>query len=495
MRTFFGMFFDAFKNLLPIVAVIAFFQLAIFGGVPDNLASIAVGMLIVVFGIALLLQGLELGVFPIGESLSNELAGRGSLFLLLLFGFCLGFSAVIAEPALIAVADQAETISNGQINSFMLRIVISLAVGLVIAFGVLRTVLGHFIMWYVIAGYAMIVLISLFAPDEVISLAYDSGAVTTNVVTVPLITAFGVGLAGSIRGRSMITDGFGLVSMALLAPIVGVLLYGIVVYSGGVDVLESTEIVETVTAEMIVESPLKHALFELLGMFRDVLPIIAVVLFFQFVILRRRLARAHHVALGFVLVIVGLYAFVVGLKLGLFPIGTSMAEQLVDKDNSFYIYLFAFALGFAVTMAEPALMVVGKPAVEAAQGKLTAGVIRIMVALGVAFGITIGAHRILTGDSIVLYAAIGFAATVAVSFVAPRYIVALACDLGGVASSVISVPLITALGIGLASQIEGRSMLIDGFGMLIFAAFMPAITVMIYAIIAEISAHFAKEGK
>ena len=146
-------------------------------------------------------------------------------------------------------------------------------------------------------------------------------------------------------------------------------------------------------------------------------------------------------------------------------------------------------------MAEPALMVVGKQAEEAAQGRIKASVIRIMVALGVAIGITIGVHRILMGDSIVLYTAVGFAATVAVSFLAPRYIIALACDLGGVASSVISVPLVTALGIGLANEIDGRSMLIDGFGMLIFAAFMPAITVMIYAIIAERVAQSAKGGK
>ncbi|MDR0746391.1 MAG: DUF1538 domain-containing protein [Helicobacteraceae bacterium] len=483
MWAFFETLLNAFKNLLPIVAVIVFFQVAVFGGAPENLSSILIGMLIVVFGVALLLQGLDLGIFPIGSSLSNELARRGSLFLLLLFGFCLGFAAVIAEPALIAVAQQAEEISGGQIHALTLRIVVAVSAGLVIALGVLRMALGHSVMRYTLCGYLLIIVISYFAPVEILGLAYDSGSVTTNVVTVPLITAFGLGLAGAIRGRDMFTDGFGLVVMVLLAPTISVLLYGIVVYSGG-----GAEVVAIAQTEAEVEMSAKLALFELLGMFRDVLPIIAVVLFFQFAILRRPLARAHHVAFGFVLVILGLYAFVVGLKMGLFPIGTAMAEQLVGTGRSLYIYLFAFMFGFATTMAEPALIAVGKQAEEAARGKIKAGVLRLMVALGVAIGITVGAHRILNGGQMMLYVIVGFALVGLASFFAPNYIRALAYDLGGVASSVISVPMVTALGIGLASNIEGRSVLLDGFGLLIFSSFFPAITVMIYAAIAERSA-------
>jgi hypothetical protein len=488
MRDFFSSIINACKNLLPIIGVLVFFQLVVFAVVPENLGSIAIGMVTVAIGIALLVRGLELGVFPIGANLSDELTRKGDVFLLLFFGFCLGFAAVIAEPALIAVAEQAQQISSGRVDAFTLRIVAAIAVGLVIMLSALRIALGHSILRYMIGGYLIVAIASFFAPDEILSLAYDSGAVTTNVVTVPLIAAFGVGLASAIKGRDTLSDGFGLVAMALLAPTISLLFYGMVVYSGDsaapIEVVR--EAVEAIAEEEIASFAITTAVFELLATFRDVLPIIAVVLFFQFVVLRRPLARARHVAGGFMLVICGLYAFVAGLKLGLFPIGTAMANQLISGEISrFFVYLFAFSLGFAATMAEPALMAVGKQAEEAAKGRVKASIIRLMVALGVAIGVTIGAHRILSGDSMRVFVIIGFAITVALSLITPRYIVALAYDMGGVASSVISVPLITALGIGLAENIAGRSALIDGFGLLIFASFCPAIAVMCYALAVE----------
>nr|WP_245682283.1 DUF1538 domain-containing protein [Halomonas gudaonensis] len=220
-------------------------------------------------------------------------------------------------------------------------------------------------------------------------------------------------------------------------------------------------------------------------MLRDVLPIILVVLFFQYAVLRRHLADPIKVGIGFALVIVGLYAFVIGLKLGLFPIGQRMAEQLIAFDSWLWVYLFAFAIGFATTMAEPALIAVGHQAEEAAAGKIQGSVIRLLVALGVAVGITIGVHRIISGDSIHHYIIAGYLLVILLTALAPRYIVALAFDLGGVTTSEVTVPLVTALGIGLASQIDGRNVLIDGFGLIAFASIFPIVTVMTYAILME----------
>nr|WP_197030719.1 DUF1538 domain-containing protein [Halomonas sp. BC04] len=224
---------------------------------------------------------------------------------------------------------------------------------------------------------------------------------------------------------------------------------------------------------------------DLFSMLRDVLPIILVILFFQYAVLKRSLADPLKVGIGFALVIIGLYAFVVGLKLGLFPIGQSMAHQLVTFDTWLWVYLFAFCIGFATTMAEPALIAIGQQAEEAAAGKIQGNVIRILVALGVAIGITIGVHRIITGDSIHHYIIGGYTLVIVLTALAPRYIVALAFDLGGVTTSEVTVPLVTALGIGLASQIEGRNVLIDGFGLIAFASIFPIVTVMSYAILMD----------
>jgi hypothetical protein len=184
-------------------------------------------------------------------------------------------------------------------------------------------------------------------------------------------------------------------------------------------------------------------------------------------------------------VIVGLYAFVLGLKLGLFPIGQGMAEQLIALGAPFYLYLFAFAIGFATTLAEPALIAIGQKAEEAGKGKLNGNRIRLLVALGVAIGITVGVHRILTGDSIHYYIMAGYGLVILLTWLAPKYIVPLAFDLGGVTTSEVTVPLVTALGIGLASHIEGRNVLIDGFGLIAFASLFPILIVMLYALVAE----------
>jgi hypothetical protein len=490
LREFLGILKHSFRNLLPIIVVVAFFQFAVMQQVPDDLLPMAVGLLVVVLGVALFLQGLEMGIFPIGKNLSNDFAKKGSLSLLMIFGFCLGFSAVIAEPALIAVAGQAEIISEGRVNGLTLRLLVATSVGVVVALGVVRIILGHSLHWYMIIGYILVVAITFFAPEEIVGLAYDSGGVTTNIVTVPLIAALGIGLAVSLRGRNALTHGFGLVGLAVMVPMISVQLYGILVYSfgeaGSVEVngaLMDPGVDEVVTPA--AGSLLLGMLSDLLVMFRDVLPIIAVVLFFQYLVIRKPIAHIHKVMGGFVLVIVGLYAFVVGLKLGLFPIGRSMAEQLIGLEMIFFVYLFAFTIGFATTMAEPALIAIGQKAEEAGKGKLDGNLIRILVALGVAIGITIGVHRIIVGDSIHYYIMGGYAVVILLTWLSPRYIVALAYDLGGVTTSEVTVPLVTALGIGLATHIEGRDVLIDGFGLIAFASIFPIITVMLYAIFVE----------
>lgn len=479
------------RNLLPIVLVVGFFQFAVIQKVPEGLGSMVLGLAIVAFGVAVFLQGLELGIFPVGKGLSNQFAKKGSLVWLMVFGFCLGFAAVFAEPALIAVASQAQMISEGRIDSWTLRLLVAGSVGLVVALGIVRTVLGHSLHGYLMVGYLLVVLATFFAPEEIVGLAYDSGGVTTNIVTVPLIAALGIGLATSIRGRSALMHGFGLVALAVMVPMITVQLYGIYVYQIAPAPAEVWSAVDAAASTTVPRHGWLAMGGDLLLMFRDVLPIIAVIVFFQYAVIRKPLAHVHRVAGGFVLVIVGLYAFVVGLQLGLFPVGRSMAAQLVVFDTYVWVYLFAFAIGFATTMAEPALIAIGQQAEAAAKGKLLASRIRTLVAVGVAIGITVGVHRIISGDSIHYYIMGGYTLVIGLTWFAPKYIIPLAFDLGGVTTSEVTVPLVTALGIGLASQIEGRNILIDGFGLIAFASIFPILTVMLYAMYVE---RYTQEG-
>ncbi|MCG3728957.1 DUF1538 domain-containing protein [Vibrio cincinnatiensis] len=488
IKDFYHALLHALKNLLPIIAVVLFFQAFVLRQTPENAWTMIAGLFVVAVGVALFLQGLELSIFPVGKSLANQFARRGSLPILLCFGFAMGFSAVIAEPALIAVAEQAQVISDGRINGLTLRLLVAVSVGLIIALGVFRTIMGYPLHWIMIVGYLLVVSLTYFAPEEIVGLAYDSGGVTTNIVTVPLIAAMGIGLANSIRGRNPLIDGFGLVALAVMVPMISVQLYGIYVYAN-----PAVSYMVIANAEIVIQQPSWLApVLDIMAMIRDVLPIIITILFFQYLILQRRLSNPRQILFGFALVIIGLYAFVIGLKVGLFPIGSAMAEQLIEREQFLSVYLFAFLIGFATTMAEPALLAVGLQAEEAAAGKVKANTIRLLVALGVACGIAIGVHRIIIGGSMHYFIMSGYALVILLTLLAPKYIIALAYDLGGVTTSEVTVPLITALGIGLATHIEGRNVLIDGFGLIAFASIFPIVTVMIYAIFTQWFFQFLK---
>ena len=223
-------FARALRDLAPIIIVIAFFQIAVLQQPFPNLAGVAVGLVCVVAGLALFIQGLELGLFPLGETIAHAFVNKGSAAALLVFAFCLGFGTTVAEPALIAVGAEAiEATDEARLRyAFELRMVVACSVGLAIVLGVLRILQGWPLHRLIIGGYVLVTVMTLFAPDEIIGVAYDSGGVTTSTITVPLVTALGVGLATSIKGRNPMLDGFGLIAFASLTPMIFVLAYGMV---------------------------------------------------------------------------------------------------------------------------------------------------------------------------------------------------------------------------------------------------------------------------
>ena len=228
---------EALRDLAPIILVILFFQGFVLKQPIPNMEEMLVGMAFVLVGLALFVRGLEIGLFPMGEGMAHAFAKKGNVFWLLLFAFLLGFATTVAEPALIAVAGKAAEVAaqGGLIETttqamsdyaFGLRMTVALSVGTAIVLGVLRILVGWPLHFCIIGGYFLVVAMTWFAPQEIIGIAYDSGGVTTSTITVPLVTALGVGLASSIRGRNPMLDGFGLIAFASLVPMIFVMLYG-----------------------------------------------------------------------------------------------------------------------------------------------------------------------------------------------------------------------------------------------------------------------------
>jgi len=231
---------SSLRDLAPIILVIAFFQIVVLQQPIPDLVGLITGIIFVLFGLTFFIYGLEMGLFPIGESMAHAFAKKGSVFWLLAFAFSLGFGTTIAEPALIAVAAEAaqiaaegEVISNNDdaIRSYAtgLRLTVAFSVGLAILIGVLRILKGWPIHYLIIGGYIGVMIMTTIAPKSIIGIAYDSGGVTTSTITVPLVTALGVGLASAIKGRNPMVDGFGLIAFASLTPMIFVMGYGMLI--------------------------------------------------------------------------------------------------------------------------------------------------------------------------------------------------------------------------------------------------------------------------
>ncbi|MBT8076254.1 MAG: DUF1538 domain-containing protein [Gammaproteobacteria bacterium] len=253
--------------------------------------------------------------------------------------------------------------------------------------------------------------------------------------------------------------------------------------------------------------------YTLLNMLRDVLPIAAILFGFQLLVLRRPIKNPARVAMGMIFVLLGLTLFLQGLEMALFPIGRLMAEQLTAPEFIYssgvgtgvlsafqwvdyvWVYAFAAAIGFATTVAEPALMAVAIKANQVSGGTITVRGLRYAVAIGVAVGVALGVFRIVTGTPLHWYIISGYIVVIVQTMVAPKLIIPLAYDSGGVTTSTVTVPLVAALGLGLAETIPGRSPLLDGFGLIAFASLFPIMAVMGYAQLVEIKARRLKRRK
>jgi uncharacterized membrane protein (DUF2068 family) len=228
---------DSAMALLPIVLVIAFFQLAVLQQPIPKLGQILWGAVLVLVGLALFVQGLQMALFPIGEEMAYNFVRKGNPWWLLIFAFTLGFGTTVAEPALIAIVNEAarvaaagqvigNTIDEQKAYATGMRLTVALAVAFALALGVFRILNGWSLQYLIIGGYLCVVVMTYFAPPDIIGIAFDSGGVTTSTVTVPLVAALGIGLARSIHGRDPLIDGFGLIAFASLTPIVFVMAYG-----------------------------------------------------------------------------------------------------------------------------------------------------------------------------------------------------------------------------------------------------------------------------
>lgn len=475
------------RSMLPVLGVIGGFQVLVLAKLPADPLLLLSALLALLLGISLVLKTMEQVIFPIGNTLSHELSARGSLPLLLAFGFTLGLAAVIAEPSLIAVAEEAERLSEGRMQATPLRIIVALSVGLALMVGILRSVLGHAIHRYLLGAIALLLLVTWATPGEVTGIAMDAGAVSVNIITVPLLVALGVGLSHALSGRSPLVTGFGLLALAVMAPRIAVQLYGLWAYGDVVWGLDGRSLprAENAVAALAIPGTAHGALLrDAATILRSVMPILLVVVGFQVLVLRRGFVNPRRLLSGLLWLLVGLFLFLQGLRHGLFPLGAALALDLAAQGKG-YLYLFVFLVGVAATLVEPALIAITRKAEVHDPGLLNAGILRWLAACGVGMGLVLGILRMAQGIALEWVLLPLLAVLALLAWIGPRDSTALAFDLGGVATSDVTVPLITALSIALSSLLGSGDVMLDAFGLIALASLGPILLVMLYTLAAE----------
>jgi hypothetical protein len=220
--------FESVKNLLPLIAVMLFFQLLVLRAQIPNLKNVIIGIIFTAIGLIILIQGLKIGLFPMGESIGILFAQKGSIIWTIIFALCLGYTTTLAEPSLIVVSLKAEEISQGIISQWRLKNAVAIGVAIGVAFGILRIILNISLSWSFFIGYVVIIVLTRFAPSNIVGIAYDCGGVIAGPVTVSLVTALGIGISSSISGCDPYIDGFGLIGFVTMFSIISVLSLSII---------------------------------------------------------------------------------------------------------------------------------------------------------------------------------------------------------------------------------------------------------------------------
>ena len=515
-------FMDQVRSVVPLAVYLALFQLLILNQVVEDSWLITGGLFAVIVGLLFFMEGLSKGLMPLGELIGSGLPRRSPLPVVLFVTMLLGIGVTFAEPAIGALQAAGSNVSverapylYAMLNEFsgVLVLVVGAAVGLAAVLGTLRFLYGWSLKPLIYLALAPVLALTIYAsadPDmtATLGLAWDAGAVTTGPVTVPLVLSLGIGIAAAAGKGDSGLSGFGIVTMASLFPILGVLLLAFYVSA----TVSPDEIMAAAAAAASSGGDVALAWYErspgleiVMGV-QAILPLVIFLFLVQRLVLREPLAHIGEVIYGIVLTIIGMCIFNIGLTYGLSQLGTNagslvpsafMAIEAV-KESPMYVYAvgltiaiaFAWFLGFGATIAEPALNALGATAEELTNGVFKKKTLIFAVSVGVAFGIAIGLCKLIFDWQLVYMIVPGYAVAIALTVISDETFVNVAWDSAGVTTGPVTVPLVLAMGLGFGNATDA----IEGFGILCMASIGPIITVMLTGLWSRYQVHRERQA-
>ena len=472
---------EALQAVLPIVAIVLVLCFSIAPVSPSILLCFLLGAAMIIVGIMFFTLGAEMSMSPMGERVGAMLTKSRSVPLIIGVGFLLGFLITISEPDLQVLANQVPSIPN---MTLILSVAAGVGLFLVVAF--LRMLLGIALPKLLVVFYGLIFVLAAFVPKEFLSVAFDSGGVTTGPITVPFIMALGVGVAAIRSDRHAADDSFGLVALCSIGPILAVLILGIAFQAS-----DSTY-VPPILPNVSDSVELWQLFHE--GLPTSLLPIIAMFGVFQLAALKLDRRTLGRIGVGLAYTYIGLVLFLAGANIGFMPAGNYLGQVLAGQSFRWLLGPIGMLIGYFIVKAEPAVYVLNKQVEEVTDGAISASTMGAALSAGVSLSVGLAMVRVLTGISILWFLIPGYAFAIGISFVVPKLYTAIAFDAGGVASGPMTATFLLPLAQG-ACVAVGGNIVTDAFGVVAMVAMTPLITVQLMGLMAQLKQRRARQAQ
>lgn len=468
---------ESLVSVLPIIVIVMVLCLSVTPISSDLLLSFLIGALMIIVGMGIFTLGAEMAMTPIGNRIGSALTKSKNLLLILAVSFILGIAVTVAEPDLQVLAETVPHIDN-----YVLLITVGVGVGFFLAVSMLRILVGIRLRWLLLGFYILVFGLAAFTDQNFLSVAFDSGGVTTGPMTVPFILALGVGVANIRSDKKAGSDSFGLVSLCSIGPVLAVLLLSYF-YSGNSSAGESeiTLFSDTVALGKAYLSAIPEYLVE---MAVSLAPIVVIFLLFQTFSFRLSGRPFFKILIGILYTYIGLVLFLTGVNVGFSSLGMTLGFQLANGWTRYLMIPLSMLLGWFIISAEPAVYVLEKQIEDVSSGAIPGKSIKISLSVAIALAMGLSMLRVIAGISIMWFLIPGYAIALILSFFVPDIYTAIAFDSGGVASGPMTATFMLQFMMGACSAFGGN-ILSDAFGIVAMVAMMPLISIQVMGFIYE----------
>lgn len=470
---------ESLGAVLPIIGIVLVLCFSI-APIPNSvLMTFVVGAILLIIGMMFFTLGAEMAMTPMGERIGTKLTNTRKISVVIVLCFILGFIITISEPDLQVLAEQVPSIPN-----YTLIIAVATGVGIFLVAAVLRMLFGIPLAYMLLILYPIIFILASIVPQDFLTVAFDSGGVTTGPMTVPFIMALGIGFSAVRSDKHAENDSFGLVALCSVGPILAVLLLGLL-YHPGESGYEQTMIVKTdnsVEMWQLFQEGLPYYMKEMLI---SLLPIILFFFIFQIVSLHLHKKTLVKIIIGIIYTYIGLVLFLTGVNVGFMPAGNYLGQVIAGLSYPWIIVPIGMLIGYFIVKAEPAVYVLTEQVEELTSGAISAKAMGMSLSIGVALSLGLAMVRVLTGVSILWFLLPGYAVALGLTFFVPKIFTAIAFDSGGVASGPMTATFLLPFSMG-ACEALGGNVVTDAFGVVAMVAMTPLITIQILGLIYQI---------